>query len=66
MHFRSEITLTDGEYALLIGRLAEFKAADNTARSTIVEECAEEIKTGWQQDVEFDREKVKAVCALSI
>ena len=67
-HYRSDIMLTDDEFAILLGRLAEFKAAGKAARSIIVKESTDIIEIGQQNgrqiDPEFDREEVEAVCAL--
>jgi hypothetical protein len=49
---------------MLHRRVAKFKKAKAAARLKIVEECVEQIETGWLQDVEFDRETVDTVSAL--
>lgn len=58
---RPEITLTDHDYSVVRRRVAEFKSANAEARSKIVKECADKIKSFWLQDAPFNRKGVETV-----
>jgi hypothetical protein len=57
--------LTAEHISILDKRVAEFRSADLAARKDIIEEVADRIKRGWNEKVEFDRETIEAVSALS-
>jgi len=60
-----EITLTDQHINMLERQAAKFQAADPADHEKVIIEAADLIKRTWNEAVEFDRDTVTRVCALS-
>jgi hypothetical protein len=60
-----EIALTDEHISILERRTAKFRGASPKDREKMVSAAADRIKETWREDVEFDRDAVISVCALS-
>ena len=65
LHSSQEVALTDEQVFMLQRRLAEFRAADPDGRSNIIRGCVDDIKRSWGEGVQFDRDLVETVRALS-
>jgi len=57
--------LTDKHVRTLESQAAKFQAANPNDREKMITDAADCIKRTWQEGVEFDRDTVTNVCALS-
>jgi hypothetical protein len=60
-----EFVLTSVHMSILRRYIPKFRTANPTSREKMVEEAADNIRSTWTEDAEFDRAAAISVCKLS-